>query len=207
VLPLIDRLQKDHRFDSEVFVQVEYLHLGGGPAIFSSHGAEWMPMLGLGVWPDREPPRSWTREELEDLEEGQRPRTLMHQVFRVTGDRAARGAATAIMLGSGSLVRTLEPASAEGLLERAAAQFLPRIDDSAFAAFRYYMPLMDARTFQVADPAILDQWACGATAYIRESPQDRAILIAARRGLLKPVLDSLHAQYESGERPCWRIRA
>src|SRR5579864_5945651 len=61
--PIRDFLQKftaaaSRRWDltSEVFIQVEQSDEPTGRALYVQHARRWIPEIGLGVWPDREPP-------------------------------------------------------------------------------------------------------------------------------------------------------
>ena len=56
---LADVLTGDHGMQQEVLLQMWKLAPATGAELVSKHGSLWQPELGLGVWPDREPPRSW----------------------------------------------------------------------------------------------------------------------------------------------------
>ena len=58
--------------------------------------------------------------------------------------------------------------------------FVPGITDAAFQRERFYLPLLDAALIQEATGEQLDSWLCGAQVYIRESGEDRAVLLLSR---------------------------
>ena len=175
---------------AEVFILVPQLVNGDAGSRLSKHGREWIPALGLGVWPDRGPPTVWTKEDFENLGFGDMPRTLMYQVFRVTTGPEARENARNVMLGAGTVIQMMTSAGSEALLQAGREVLLPPIQDPAFTSFPFYMPLLEGKSFAGAKAEQLDRWLCGATVYVRESAEDQAILIASREPL-RPVLESL----------------
>jgi hypothetical protein len=142
------------------------------------------------VWPDREPPTVWTKEDFENLDFGEQPRTLMYQVLRVTTGVEAREDARNTMLGIGAVTQLMTTGGTEALLKAGIETLLPPIQDPAFTAFPYYMPLLEAKSLEGAKTAQLDKWLCGAAVYLRESVEDQAILIASREPLAG-LLESL----------------
>ena len=52
----------------------------------------------------------------------------------------------------------------------------------------------------------LDEWSCGVTVYIRESPEDNALFIASRQPL-EPLLQKLGGQVDESSPNQWHIRA
>lgn len=158
----------------------------------SEHGREWLPALGLGVWPDREPPKFWTMDDFMNLAEGEKPRTLMYQVLRVTTSLERRDGARDIMLGLGTIVQILTRDSGEDFLKRATLNISAPIKDPSFTCFPFYVPLFEVKTITNASAASIDQWMCGASLYIRESKEDNGILFVSR-GPVKELLRSLGA--------------
>src|SRR5262249_21250619 len=62
---VVARLVEQNRAGLDTFIQLTQLHLGDGARRVSENGREWLPSMGLGSWPHREPPHGWTQEELQ----------------------------------------------------------------------------------------------------------------------------------------------
>src|SRR5689334_12998736 len=174
----------------EVFVQVERLTVGDGITRFQAHSREWKAKMGLGVWPDRKPPTLWTQEEFLEIGPNERPRRLMHQLFRIGGSTEVRQSAHDCMLGIGVVVNMITRDDTNTLLEKGKSVLYPPITDPSFKSFSYYLPLLDRASLLAGNAQQLDSWFCGSSVYIRESFEDTGILIASR-DRLKPVLDGL----------------
>lgn len=187
----------------ETFIQFSSLHLADGPARLSSHGRAWMPAMGLGVWPDREPPTRWTMEELRDLMPGDKVRPLMNILLRVTTPLEAREQARNVMLGLGSILQFVTKSADETLLASARALLRPAITDPSFTSFAYYIPLLEGKSVVRANVSQLDAWSCGAIAYLRESPEDKGILIISK--VLQKALHSLGAVESKSGSNEWEI--
>jgi len=187
----------DGSLSLEIFVQLMQLHWGGGPEKLAQHGREWLPMLGLGVWPDREPPRFWTMEDFKDLTPGEKPRTLMDQVFRISAPTEARLNARDVLLGLGTIVQIITPETTEVFLRRARSVLLPPITDPSYTCFPFYVPLLEAKSIVSARMEEIENRLCGASVYVRESKQDNGVLIVSRDPL-RGVLDRLK-MYPSGD--------
>jgi hypothetical protein len=186
----------------EVFVQVAQLSIGDGIARFSAHSSEWKAKMGLGVWPDRQPPTIWTKEEFLELGPEDRPRRLVHQLFRIGGTTDVRQSAHDCMLGIGVVMNILTRDDTKTLLEKSKAALFPPITDPSFRSFSYYLPLLDRNSLLAGNPQQLEGWFCGSSLYIRESFEDKGVLIAAREKL-KPILDGLGDLSQAG--PDWRL--
>ena len=202
---LTSALLRDPKLSIEVFIQLMQLHWGGGPEKLAANGREWLPSLGLGVWPDREPPRFWSMEDFKNLTPGEKPRTLMDQVFRVTAPMGARLGACSILLGLGTLVQIFTRDTSEVFLERTKSVLLPPIKDPSYTCFPFYVPLLEAKSIASCSSADLDQWICGASLYVRESKQDNGILIVSKDPL-KDVLHALGSRLRPGSEDEWEIR-
>jgi hypothetical protein len=160
------------RLSSETFIQVEQSDDIECRRMYSQRAREWIPEVGLGVWPDREPPVAWTQEEFMSLLPGMKPRRLMHQVLRI--------------------------------LQKATALLLPPIKDPSFNCYPFYVPLLDEKGLTSATEEQLEAWFCGASVYIRESFEDKGILIASRQPL-KAIMVKLGGRFEPGEIPTWSV--
>jgi len=203
-------LLKQNAGSLATFLQFSQLHVADGSLRFSSRTREWMPSLGLGVWPDREPPHPWTLDELRDLAPDEKPRSLMDVVLRVGAPRKdmlpppeqlkalpdkvrallqdklkaptqAKGDDIRnVMLGLGTVLQFVVALDQESFLATARKLLLPPISDPMFTSFQFYVPLLQSTSISNANPALLEAWSCGAYAYIRESPEDQGILLWTR---------------------------
>ncbi len=174
---LIIHLETVAHLTPEYFLQFNQLHNEKGSQRLSEFGRAWMPHLGLGVWPDREPPSLWTEDEFHNLAPGEIIRPLMHQVFRVMKPGPARHDAMNTMFGIGSGLTILLPDSDTDFLRRATELLLPRIEEPSFRAYEFYVPLLEAKSVCDVADSVVDEWLCGAPVYIRESREDSGIFI------------------------------
>jgi hypothetical protein len=165
----------------ETFIQFTQLHLGEGAKRLSSRGPEWLPRQGLGVWPDREPPHSWTIEELRDLLPNEKVRPLMDILLRVTST-GKQDEARDVMLGLGAVLQFVVP-DKEAFITAARTLLLPPITDPSYTAFPFYVPLLQGESITSARPDQLETWMCGAHALLRESPEDQGILVVSARSV------------------------
>jgi hypothetical protein len=187
---------------SELFIQLEQLHEAASRSLFSEHAREWIPEVGLGVWPDRDPPAGWTREEFMNAGPEERLRPLMYQVFRITTSLPTKDHARNLMLVFGPVLEILTSDS-EAFLSKTKAVLVSPIKDPSYACYPFYVPLLEGKTLTAATGEQLEAWLSAATIYIRESFEDQGILIASREPLTR-ILKELGGEFE--ERPAaWRI--
>jgi|SRR5579872_1946403 hypothetical protein len=167
------------KLSSEVFMELEQMK--GLPCrhLFADRARDWMPEVGLGVWPDREPPAIWTREEFEDLPPGGKLRELMCEVFRISTSQEQRARARAQMLEFGCLVEILTIDSTERFLSSLKEPYLKFIKARSHRCFPYYIPLLEGATLEKFGADELSRWCPGVSVYVRQSFQDRGILIAS----------------------------
>ena len=164
----------------EVFIQLEQFEDDQPREVFYRHAQQWIPEVGLGVWPDREPPRVWTLEEFTECAlASKRPRPLMFQVFQITGSPEAKIEAHERLLEFGSLVEYLSSEDPELLLQRTTAALLPAIQDPTYTCFPFYVPLLEVKALVGATTEMLESWIGQNSVYIRESFEDCGILIAS----------------------------
>jgi hypothetical protein len=195
---LVAALNGSQGLSSQVFLQLTQYE--GGSQRFAKFGLSWMPVLGLGVWPDRPPPAPWTRDEFRRVIPGkERLRPLANQVLQVTGDAAG---ARAEMLDLGSVLEFLTADSANVLLERARKVLLPGIKDASYRAYSMYVPLLEGKTVAGSSAEQLGTWLCGAPVYIRESFEDEGVLIVTKVPL-EQTLRTMGGQLESEHE--WRV--
>lgn len=190
---LVDAAAQEFGASSEVFIQGHRLQQRDNAAVLASHGREWVPRTGLGVWPDREPPRLPNWKDLVFKLPGMPAKTLMYNVFQITAGEQARRDARRTMAGRGTLVEILHGGSTEAVLGKMQEVLLPPIREPTFRSFPYYVPLLERRNLG----GDLDRWLGAVDLYLRESPEDDSVVIVSHRPL-RPVLEKLGAQRDSG---------
>ena len=164
-------------------LQYNQLHHGGAGMVAAKKGKEWGLEWGLGYLPEQVPPTLWTMEDFTNLDIGEMPRPVMNQIFGISAGDAAVMAAVDMLLGLGSLVLGLASEPAATVKARATAQFRPLIEEEALRHFGYYFPLFSGASFSGSSATQIENWTCGMTFYLRESPDDKGILIAASEPL------------------------
>jgi len=177
---------------SHVFL---YISSGANPAaapMLSPHARRWMPELGFGVWPARNPPSLWTREDFDKLEPGGQLRPLAELVFRITTDDAAKDHARSVMFGTGAVIEVQTRDDGATFTQRGTQLLLPTIQDEAFKSYPFYFPLLDGAAIAAASYAQLQGWLCGAGAYLRESIEDCGVLVVSLENM-RPVLEQVGA--------------
>jgi hypothetical protein len=191
---------------SEVCVQVEQSDETEYRLLHAKHAREWIPEVGLGVWPDREPPAVWTKEEFMNIAPGEKLRPMMYQVLRITTSQAERQQARDLMLKYGPALEIMTSDDSDAFLRKATDLLLPPIKDLSYTCFPFYVPLLEIKSLAGASPEQLEACFCGASVYIRESFEDKGILLASKRPLTG-VLQHLGGRYEKSPEPYWEIPA
>ncbi len=171
-------------------VVLQLWKLAGSPAEqpLNDNVHAWWPTLGLGIWPDREPPRGWNQELLSDaaaaLFRQDEIALPSHKLLRLGADEHAQIDIARQLRGSGTVLETFCADSFDDLAHRARERFLPTITEKRFRRARFYLPVLDRATIAAAHHAEqLDDWLCGIEMYIRESAEDKGVLIVARQDL------------------------
>jgi hypothetical protein len=189
---------------SEVCVQVEQSDETEYRLLHAKHAAKWIPEVGLGVWPDREPPAVWTKEEFMNVAPGEKLRPMMYQVLRITTSQEARQQARDLMLKYGPALEIMTSDDSDTFLKKTTALLLPPIKDPSYTCFPFYVPLLEVKSLIGASPEQLEAWFCGASLYIRESFEDKGILIVSREPF-GPILEKLGGRFEQKPEPHWEI--
>jgi hypothetical protein len=202
LLSWVRSLASEHSLRLAVWIQTTSLHEGDTAELVRRHGALWLPEIGLGVWPDREPPRLWTAEDFQQLDLGQKPPPLMHTVFHVSGGIAATEHALSTLAGSGTLVFALLPTSVEVFHEKVTSIYLPAIRDEALRGYSFYLPLLDSRSLKTAAAALdehesqLSRWLGHAPFFLQENKTEESVLVVSS---LKGAMDALQKWTEKQE--------
>jgi hypothetical protein len=195
-------LSRKYGLSAETFLQLEQLKPAEARICLSDNGRDWLPEVGLGVWPNRDAPATWTQEEFMNIVPGEKLRPLMFQVFHVTASAATK--AHDAMFAFGSTLQILTTGPIDVVLQKAKAKFLPKINDRSYRSFPFYVPLLDEEAVKTAPKGQLDEWLCGASAYIRGSYEDKGVLILSNVPLAES-LRSLGGQLEEKHKSEWRF--
>ena len=190
----VDALRGRRPLALSTWLLMDSLHKDGAVRELSRHGREWMPEFGLGLWPDREPPRMYRDSDFLDLEFGQELNTMMHTVVQIGGQEEAARGAWETMFGRGSTVVTLATGGAEAMLEATREALVREITDESFQSFGFYFPLIgraalvEALAGQKAGRGgLLDAWLGPVDVYVRESEEDGSVLVVSRRSAVEEL--------------------
>lgn len=180
-----------------VFLQTWKLSVEGAADLYRQNIAHWLPSIGIGIWPTRRPPQRQTRAIAMDCAAavlaGDEVEMPAHNLAHVSnGDKAAAHAAN-VLLGTGMTVQIFSSAEFPDFSERGKRVFLPAITDVSMKRFRFYVPLLDGATLAAATVEQLEDWLCGASLYLRESPEDKGYLVISRFPL-QPLFDAASTQ-------------
>lgn len=178
---LMDRYMLRH----EVLYQTWKLAPDTGADILSAHIEEWPLDFGIGIWPDRKPPGGWTEESFMDAAaavfRGDEPQFPSHRILLLTGSKGKRLQAADLMRGFGAQIEFFSRQPLESTLARGKEHYLPAIREGQCRKSEIYLPLLDRRSIAAAQsPEQLDTWMCEIEVYLRESAEDKAILLLSR---------------------------
>ena len=173
---------------AEIFAQLSQFE--GGKEALRKYREQWIPQLGLGVWPDRPPPTLWTRADFVELAPNEKLRPLAYQLLRISEKGAVRIEARNLLLDLASLLQIFT-SDGDAFLRRSKAELLCKIDEPLFRNYPFYAPLLDSKSIESADEAVLEQRLCGAPVYIRSSREDNGVLLISRPGLSE-IIDGLN---------------
>ncbi len=174
---LQSRLIDEERLKLHVLLQFNQLHQGSAANDVSAKTRDWLPMAGLGIFPDQPPPTGWTPDDFTNLEIGEMPRPLMHPLLRLDAEAPKRREALNQMLGTASLVHYYVQSPEEGLYTAWTELLLPPIQDPIFFGFPFYFPLLNCRSIESATTDDLERWLLGKGVYVRESAEDSGTLL------------------------------
>lgn len=189
----------------EVFLEIEQMKGLECRYHFADHGREWLPEVGLGVWPDRDPPALFTREEFENWIPGSRMREILCEVFRISASSAQRNKARDAMLRFGPVVEILTPNTTAEFLGKTKPVYLAFIESRAHRCFPYYIPLLEGKTVENMTADQLSHWCPGVSVYVRESVQDHGILIASAMPFCEVLEDVGGKPQKGSEGQVWSV--
>ena len=185
LLGLADVLVKQYGLSQNVLFQVWKLSPQTGADVISENLPQWPTDLGLGVWPNRQPPTGWTEERIVNAAaaafRGDEPELPSHRLLRLTADEREQGNAADLMRVFGVGIECFSKLTWEGIAKNGSSLFVPTIKDSHFQRADFYFPLLDRNSILTANSAEqLDAWMCGIEIYVRASAEDKGILILSK---------------------------
>lgn len=166
----------------DIYLQMTQLERPSGSLLISRNGSRWKPALGLGVWPDREPPQPLNEDDFKNLSPGQTRRETSFQIIRICAfEEPIRKEVIAQMAGTGALLTVLvaedwgQPQQ-DAISERLEAYMTA----DAFIGYPFYFPLLDARSLGSLHKEDFDSLLPDIAVYIREELDENALLVISR---------------------------
>jgi hypothetical protein len=183
-----DVLAKEYSLSHELFYQVWKLSPQTGANILSDHLQEWPINIGLGIWPDRQPPQGWSEDRMVDAAaavfRGDEPELPAHRLLHLTAEEEKRKDAAGKMRGFAAQIECFSQDAIDTILSRGKELFLPTIKERQYKRANFYLPLLDRKSIGTARSAEqLDEWMCGVDVYLRESAEDKGILVLSKINL------------------------
>lgn len=172
----------------ELFLQLTDMNRPEGPKRISKNASRWMVEMGMGIWPDREPPAFFKKEDFTEIKPGEAPRNLMHQIMRVGADAPDRIHAVEGMAGLGAVLQMFVKEDWQSLQREMVNTLSAPITEELFLGFPFYVPLIEKKALGNKYASELKKWLCGASVYLREDVQDKCILIVSAIPLEKTFL-------------------
>lgn len=201
---MVAAASQGRKMNMEAFIQCNPLAAIEQSARLADHAREWQPIMGLGIWPDREPPTSWTKGDFMKLVPGTRPRVTTYKICRISASGSARDQAWTGLLGTGAVIVVLTSDDTSAFLKKTKDVLLHPVTDEFFRHASFYVPLLERKSFDSVRPEQLESWFCGASFYVRESTEDQGILISSRDPF-KPLLEKLGGTLKAGPNPEWQV--
>jgi hypothetical protein len=181
-----------------------------GSRILDDHLSDWWPRVGCGIWPDREPPCAWNDARLSDASaaifRGEEVPLVSHKVLRLASEERLLPGIAETISGYGAVVEVYSPAGLEEWTRTARDFYLPTVTEKRFRRESFYAPLLDRASLAAAHTAaMLNDFLAGAQLYLRESAEDKGLLLLWRSdslpqiaGWLDPSLEARSAAMAEG---------
>jgi len=197
---LIGALDELHGTAQETLLQMWKLHHDGASKQLSKHGADWIPIIGTGVWLHKSPPSLWTVEEFESFVPGEVPRPPILMLFRLKGQRKQLANVLPLLGGRGVLIQAGIQGDPDQFYRICEDYFRTFITEPLHLAYPFFFPLIDGGALPAIPPDLVDRVLGRVQYYIRESAEDGGIIILSQSPL-DPVFDDLGWQLERRPQP------
>jgi hypothetical protein len=178
-------LSARNRLTETVWLEATQIHKEGTTRLLGPNAAAWMPRTGFGIHPQGPLPRMWTNDDFSGAPFGYQPPVFNNQVFEISRSSGHDGAIHT-MAGRGVLMVLLLNGSVEAFKQQMNTSLGPLVKDESFRVYSYFFPLLTASE---ETDGQLQTWLGNASVYMRESAEDKAILIFSRI----PLRDALRA--------------
>lgn len=163
----------------QVWLQVQAFPPDDTAQLVAQNGREWRPIMGLGIWPDREAPRTWRASDFTERDWGTPLPSLMDSVLHLSGDRDAAIHGWSTMFGTGSSLLMLLNDTVSSFYEKTRDRLTAHITDPALQHKIFYVPLLDAASVSTLRDALSDVLP-DVKFYLRESKEDGGLLLILR---------------------------
>lgn len=188
MVQLAEALCRESQLDGGLFLQNWKLSPQTGNDIVSQNLAAWKLQRGLGIWPGRPGPGSWTETSLMDAAaaafQGEEPRLPVHHLLqlRIGGDEFLR--AVTMLGGRGVALQIFTAVPLEQALTEQQAFFQTQVHESRFARSPFFLPLLDqANLGAFPSESELNPWMGAVRVYVRESAEDNGLLIVSHSAI------------------------
>ncbi|HEX3436269.1 MAG TPA: hypothetical protein VHT24_05830 [Pseudacidobacterium sp.] len=183
---MVEKITQQHIL-YDVYLQMTQLERPSGALVISKNASRWTPGLGLGVWPDREPPQPLSKEDFFNTPPGQNIRQASFYVMSINNEeQAVRLEVINEMAGTGALLVTMmgeniTPDHRTSISKRLEAYMTAE----TFRGYPMYFPLLDEKSLIKMRIEDFDAFLPECMVYFREDVLEKAVLIVSRIPLQK----------------------
>ena len=178
-------LQERIDLRAQSFLQVWTFAPGRGSEQLEASRTTWDIQLGLGIWPDREPPGGWTDEKMQNaaaaMIRGDQPKLPSYRLLRVDPRSGNDRSSILNLHATGNVLHLFSKVEAPELDRHFQQALQSKVEGTDFASQRFYVPLMD-RQFAIAagSSGVLNALLGPVDLYLRDSAEDGGILLISR---------------------------
>ena len=184
--------RQKRKLESEMFIEFNPLHLGGNKLV-SPNAKAWLPALGMGVRPHKDPPRMAGMEDMDDFDPAAPFPFFSHPLCRITRE-SKKDHCWDTMIGYGAMVTMLSKLGTAPLAAGMKGNLLPLVKEPLFQVYEEYWPLLDPEAMQLARPE-LEKHLGAVQMYFRECAESKTVMLLSVEPLdaflapFKPQLD------------------
>ena len=171
---LLGAYRLKRKLESELFIEFNPLHLGGNKFV-SPNARAWLPAMGMGVRPHKDPPRMAGMEDADDFDPAAPFPFFSHPLCRITRE-TKKDHCWDTMIGYGSLVVMLSPSLSAPLAAEMKAGLLPMVKEPLFQVYDEYWLLLDPDAMAMAEADLATRLG-GVQMYFRECADSRAAML------------------------------
>ncbi len=173
-----------------------------GANIISGNVKDWQLQVGNGIWPHRNQTDGWTEEMMVNAAaavfKGEEPELPMTKLLLVGANNSEKLRAASLMRGFGVQIQLFSELGIKTVASKATAEFSSRLRSAGAPEPIFLIPLLDCAGVLAANSDDqLSTWLCGAEIYMRESVEDKGVLIVARTAVTELVINRILAIHQS----------